>query len=146
MNMLIKSDGELPFNRGFILLEVMISIALVSSVMIGLFQFEQHLMNTLAHSRYKLRTINHIENYFETLHSRGASVANSQAAVVDFERDIGTTTLTYPDGVQITSELMGVLADGSLKKIKVVGRWQLAGGEAGEISATTMVARYSEFD
>lgn len=144
--MFTKSKTTALPNRGFVLLEVMISFALVSAVVIGLFQFEQQLMNTLAHSRYKLKAINHIENYFETLHSRGASAANSQAMVIDFDRDVGTATHTYSDGVQLTSELIRILADGNVKNIKVVARWQIAAGEQGEISATTMVGRYSEFD
>jgi hypothetical protein len=114
--------------------------------MLGIFQLEQKLVTVLDHSRYKLKAINHMENHFESMHTRGADVSISHAEILDFDRDINTMTLLYPDGVELKSEVVDMLVQGNVKKVKLTGSWQLTNGEAGSISATTMVSRFSEFD
>ncbi|MGX9418787.1 hypothetical protein ACWU4D_15705 [Vibrio sp. WJH972] len=141
-----------PVNRyrprssyGVALLEVVVSLMLLSLVVVGLIQVEQGLLVKFEHGQYKMKAANHIDNYFESLRTRGANSEISEAAVIDFDTGIGSKTISYPDGIELESKVIELLVAGNVKKVEATGRWQLSSGETGSISATTMIAKYSEF-
>ncbi len=132
--------------HGIALLEVSVSLLLLSVAVLGLMSFEKSIDLCLFNTRQKLNAIRHIDEYFEQLRTRGALSELSEASVTGFDSGITSSTITNSDGVTLTSHVVTTRFDGNLKKIEVSASWIGADGETATISATTMISRFSEFD
>jgi type IV pilus assembly protein PilV len=132
-------------SRGIALLEVMISLMLLSFGTVGLMTFEKVVDDTLNNAHHKLQAADYIDNYLESLRTRGADSSLSEASVVDF---VGITnqTITLDHGLTLHSEVLERMIGGTVKKIRVTVSWKKSDGNQNSVSVTTMISQYSEFD
>ncbi len=131
---------------GIALLEVMLSVSLLSVSLMGIMAMENSVDETMYQTEKKLSAINHLDDYFNQLRSRGADSDLSQATITDFDSGITTQTISFADGINLKAEVVGFMMDGNLKQIRVEASWVGKNGETDSISAMTMLSRYSEFD
>lgn len=131
---------------GIALLEVMLSVSLLSVSLMGIMAMENSVDETMYQTEKKLSAINHLDDYFNQLRSRGADNDLSQASITDFDSGITTQTISFADGISLKAEVVGLMMDGNLKQIRVEASWVGKNGETDSISAMTMISRFSEFD
>lgn len=108
---------------GIALLEVMLSVSLLSVSLMGIMAMENSVDETMYQTEKKLSAINHLDDYFNQLRSRGADNDLSQASITDFDSGITTQTISFADGISLKAEVVGLMMDGNLKQIRVEASW-----------------------
>lgn len=142
----MESNRSHQLQAGIALLEVVISVALLGVALSGLSVLQQSVDGIRYQTEKKLLAIAHMDDYFNQLHTRGAVSELSSASVTDFDTGITSKTITFDDGITLTSDVVALMLDGNVKKIRAQASWVAKNGETDSVSAMTMISRFSEFD
>ncbi|HDZ9391105.1 TPA: prepilin-type N-terminal cleavage/methylation domain-containing protein [Vibrio cholerae] len=131
--------------RGFSLIEVMISFVLIGIGALGLVKLQAYIEQRADYAMHSIEALNLAEQKLEWFRTRGASSANPAIPTANFATDIvsgsissGRYTLSW--GVPTTA------LSGALKTIHIEASWKDRHGETQSVELKTMISKYSEFD
>ncbi|EJL6263186.1 prepilin-type N-terminal cleavage/methylation domain-containing protein [Vibrio cholerae] len=131
--------------RGFSLIEVMISFVLIGIGALGLVKLQAYIEQRADYAMHSIEALNLAEQKLEWFRTRGASSANPAIPTANFATDIvsgsissGRYTLSW--GVPTTA------LSGALKTIHIEASWEDRHGETQSVELKTMISKYSEFD
>ncbi|MFG0605922.1 prepilin-type N-terminal cleavage/methylation domain-containing protein [Vibrio mimicus] len=131
--------------RGFSLIEVMISFVLIGVGALGLVKLQAYIEQRADFAMHSIEALNLAEQKLEWFRTRGASSANPAIPTANFATDIvsgsissGRYTLSW--GVPTTA------LSGALKTIRIQASWKDRHGETQSVELKTMISKYSEFD
>lgn len=131
--------------KGFNLIEVLISFLLIGVGAIGLIKLQTYVEQKSDFAIQSVEALHLAENKLEGFRTRGASAALSSITPTDFITDIvdgeDHTHVKYQLDWTVTSRLSG-----ALKTIQMTSSWQDRFGEDQSITLDTMISKYSEFD
>lgn len=130
--------------RGFSLIEVLISFLILGIGSLGLIKLQIYMERKSDYAIQSIEALRLAENQLEWFRTRGASDALSTISTASFasiatgSSASGTYTLDW----QVPSPSVS----GSLKTIIITSSWQDQAGETQQIELKTMISSYSEFE
>ncbi|ENM3895161.1 type IV pilus modification PilV family protein [Vibrio cholerae] len=133
--------------RGFSLIEVMISFVLIGVGALGLVKLQAYIEQRADFAMHSIEALNLAEQKLEWFRTRGASSANPAMPTANYVTDIvggstssGRYTLSWS-----VSNASGALSS-ALKTIHIEASWEDRHGETQSVELKTMISKYSEFD
>lgn len=139
-----RALGMISKQRGFSLIEVLISFLILGVGSLGLIKLQIYMERKSDYAIQSIEALRLAENQLEWFRTRGASDALSTISTASFasiatgSSAIGTYALDWQ--VPATS------VSGSLKTIMITSSWQDQTGETQQIELKTMISSYSEFE
>ncbi|ELP5728358.1 prepilin-type N-terminal cleavage/methylation domain-containing protein [Vibrio vulnificus] len=130
--------------RGFSLLEVMISFVLIGVGALGLVKLQVYVEQKADYAMHSIEALNLAEQKLEWFRTRGAT-ASSAIAVASFDSDISAGSSTHPP-YTVTWSVPATALSGALKTVHVRTTWKDRLGNTYSIELKTKISKYSEFD
>ncbi|USD61051.1 prepilin-type N-terminal cleavage/methylation domain-containing protein [Vibrio sp. SCSIO 43140] len=131
--------------RGFSLIEVMIAMCLVGVGALGLVKMQTFIEQRSDYAYSSIQALGLAEARLEWFRTRGANSADSSMVVADFDADIiDGSELRAP--YFLTWTVPAVTMDGNVKTVVVNVSWSDRLGQSQNLSLTTQISRFSEFD
>ncbi|MBE4589226.1 type IV pilus modification PilV family protein [Vibrio navarrensis] len=131
--------------RGFSLLEVMISFVLIGIGALGLVKLQVYIEQKADYAIQSIEALNLAEQKLEWFRTRGAT-ASSAIAVANFADDIVAGSDTSYPPYTVTWSVPATVLSGALKTIHVQTTWTDRLGHPQSVELKTMISKYSEFD
>ncbi|MGR5095152.1 type IV pilus modification PilV family protein [Vibrio maritimus] len=131
--------------RGFSLIEVMIAMCLVGVGALGLVKMQTFIEQRSDYAYSSIQALGLAEAKLEWFRTRGANSADSSMVVADFDADI-------TDGSELRAPYLlawtvpTITMDGNVKTVVVNVSWSDRLGQSQNLSLTTQISRFSEFD
>ncbi|MFA0440089.1 type IV pilin [Vibrio sp. 10N.286.49.C2] len=132
--------------RGFSLIEVMISFCLISVGALGLVKMQTYIEQRADYASQSIQALGLAESQLEWFRTRGADAAMSTLPIADFDADIvdGIDATHSPFLIEWTIDT-GLL-EGRVKTIDIEVTWPGRAGQHQSINLQTKLTQYSEFD
>lgn len=131
--------------RGFSLIEVMIAMCLVGVGALGLVKMQTFIEQRSDYAYSSIQALGLAEAKLEWFRTRGANSADSSMDVADFDADIiDGSELRAP--YLLTWTVPNITMDGNVKTVVVNVSWNDRLGQSQNLSLTTQISRFSEFD
>ncbi|HAS6348786.1 prepilin-type N-terminal cleavage/methylation domain-containing protein [Vibrio sp. IRLE0018] len=129
--------------RGFSLLEVLISFVLIGFGALGLVKLQVYIEQKADYAIHSIEALNLAEQKLEWFRTRGAT-ASSAIAVANFDSDIGAGSSAHPP-YTVTWSVPNTALSGELKTVHVQTTWQDRFGNNHSVELKTMISKHSEF-
>lgn len=140
-----KGHGMICKQKGFSLIEVLISFLLIGVGSLGLIKLQTYVEQKSDFAIHSVEALHLAENKLEWFRTRGASAALSSITPADFSTDIvdglDHTHAQYKLDWTVANSLSG-----ALKTIQITSSWEDRFGNSQAIELQTMISKYSEFD
>ncbi|WP_234494408.1 type IV pilus modification PilV family protein [Vibrio maritimus] len=131
--------------RGFSLIEVMIAMCLVGVGALGLVKMQTFIEQRSDYAYSSIQALGLAEAKLEWFRTRGANSVDSSMDVADFDADIIDGS-ELRDPYFLTWTVPTVTMDGNVKTVVVNVSWSDRLGQSQNLSLTTQISRFSEFD
>ncbi|ENM5727752.1 TPA: prepilin-type N-terminal cleavage/methylation domain-containing protein [Vibrio mimicus] len=134
--------------RGFSLIEVMISFVLIGVGALGLVKLQAYIEQRADYAMHSIEALNLAEQKLEWFRTRGASSALPTMPAANFDTNIVSgNDVSHPSYTLSwdVSNASGVLSS-ALKNIRIEASWMDRHGETQSIELKTMISKHSEFD
>ncbi len=139
-----KVLGMISKQKGFSLIEVLISFLLLGIGALGLTKLQIYMERESDYAIQSIEALRLAENQLELFRTRGASEAMSTIIPASFA---AIATGSSATGSYIVEwEVPAATISGSLKTITITSSWKDRMGETQSIELKTMISRYSEFE
>jgi len=132
-------------NRGFSLIEVMITFVLIGVSTLGLIKLQAYIEQRSDYALHSIEGLNLAEQKLEWFRTRGALSSDSSFPIASYESDIvsglqvdGSYTLKW----RVTEPSLA----GVIKSIEIEASWLDRRGNKQSVSLQTMISKYSEFE
>lgn len=140
----LRDRGMTSKQKGFSLIEVLVSTLLLGGGVLGLTQLQVYMEKESEYALNSLEALQLAEEKLEWFRTRGASSASSDIVVADFDADIIAGNSTN-GAYTVQWELLPAPIV-NLKVVKVEATWLDRAGDTQGVELQTMISRYSEFD
>ncbi|KJR29243.1 type IV pilin [Vibrio navarrensis] len=131
--------------RGFSLLEVMISFVLIGIGALGLVKLQVYIEQKADYAIQSIEALNLAEQKLEWFRTRGAT-ASSAITVANFADDIVAGSDASHPPYTVTWSVPATALSGALKTIHIQTTWTDRLGYPQSVELKTMISKYSEFD
>ncbi|WP_335928236.1 type IV pilus modification PilV family protein [Vibrio parahaemolyticus] len=130
--------------KGFNLLEVLISFLLIGVGALGLTKLNVYLERESEYAIKSIEALRLAENQLEWFRTRGASDALSTISTASFASIATGSSATGAYTVEWV--VPSVTVSGSLKTITITTSWKDRVGQTQSVQLKTMISQYSEFE
>ncbi|HGF7191661.1 TPA: prepilin-type N-terminal cleavage/methylation domain-containing protein [Vibrio cholerae] len=132
--------------RGFSLIEVMISFVLIGVGALGLVKLQAYIEQRADFAMHSIEALNLAEQKLEWFRTRGASSANPAIPTANFATDIVSGNDVSHPFYTLSWSVPAATLSGALKTIHIQASWKDRHGETQSVELKTMISKYSEFD
>ncbi|HDY8000720.1 TPA: prepilin-type N-terminal cleavage/methylation domain-containing protein [Vibrio vulnificus] len=133
--------------KGFSLLEVLISFILIGIGALGLTKLQIYIEREADYASQSIQALRLAENQLELFRTRGASSASSGGNIIDFDSISASSSSSSLSPIYTTSwNVVSTTVSSSLKTIEIKTTWTDRLGDSHSIELKTMISKYSEFD
>lgn len=139
-----RAPGMISKQKGFNLLEVLISFLLIGVGALGLTKLNVYLERESEYAIKSIEALRLAENQLEWFRTRGASAAMSTITPANFA-SIATGSSVAGSYV-VEWEVPAATVSGTLKTITITSIWKDRIGETRSVQLKTMISQYSEFE
>ncbi|AVH26865.1 type IV pilus modification PilV family protein [Vibrio diabolicus] len=130
--------------KGFNLLEVLISFLLIGVGALGLTKLNVYLERESEYAIKSIEALRLAENQLEWFRTRGASEAMSTITPANFASIATGSSVT--GSYVVEWEVPAATVSGTLKTITITSSWKDRIGETRSVQLKTMISQYSEFE
>lgn len=139
-----KALGMISKQKGFNLLEVLISFLLIGVGALGLTKLNVYLERESEYAIKSIEALRLAENQLEWFLTRGASAAMSTITPANFASIATGSSVT--GSYVVEWEVPAATVSGTLKTITITSSWKDRIGETRSVQLKTMISQYSEFE
>lgn len=139
-----KAPGMISKQKGFNLLEVLISFLLIGVGALGLTKLNVYLERESEYAIKSIEALRIAENQLEWFRTRGASAAMSTITPANFASIATGSSVT--GSYVVEWEVPAATVSGTLKTITITSSWKDRIGETRSVQLKTMISQYSEFE
>ncbi len=139
-----KAPGMISKQKGFNLLEVLISFLLIGVGALGLTKLNVYLERESEYAIKSIEALRLAENQLEWFRTRGASAAMSTITPANFASIATGSSVT--GSYVVEWEVPAATVSGTLKTITITSSWKDRIGETRSVQLKTMISQYSEFE
>ncbi len=132
--------------RGFSLIEVMVTFALIGVSALGLIKLQSYIEQRADYALQSIKALNVVEQRLEWFRARGAKGARQFLATPDYERSIVSYVCEEDPVYTVSWEVHEPNASVAVKTIKMTGSWYDRSGRKQSVSLETMMSKYNEFE
>ncbi|MEF3019576.1 prepilin-type N-terminal cleavage/methylation domain-containing protein [Vibrio mimicus] len=132
--------------RGFSLIEVMISFVLIGVGALGLVKLQAYIEQRADYAMYSIEALNLAEQKLEWFRTRGASSALPTMPAANFDTNIVSGNDVSHPLYTLSWSVPAATLSGALKTIHIEALWQDRHGETQSVELKTMISKHSEFD
>ncbi|ENM5771910.1 prepilin-type N-terminal cleavage/methylation domain-containing protein [Vibrio mimicus] len=132
--------------RGFSLIEVMISFVLIGVGALGLVKLQAYIEQRADYAMHSTEALNLAEQKLEWFRTRGASSALPTMPAANFDTNIVSGNDVSHPLYTLSWSVPAATLSGALKTIYIEALWQDRHGETQSVELKTMISKYSEFD
>ncbi len=139
-----RALGMISKQKGFNLLEVLISFLLIGVGALGLTKLNVYLERESEYAIKSIEALRLAENQLEWFRTRGASDALSTISTASFASIATGSSATGAYTVEWV--VPSATVSGSLKTITITTSWKDRVGQTQSVQLKTMISQYSEFE
>lgn len=139
-----RALGMISKQKGFNLLEVLISFLLIGVGALGLTKLNVYLERESEYAIKSIEALRLAENQLEWFRTRGASEAMSTITPANFASIATGSSVT--GSYVVEWEVPAATVSGTLKTITITSSWKDRIGETRSVQLKTMISQYSEFE
>lgn len=139
-----RAPGMISKQKGFNLLEVLISFLLIGVGALGLTKLNVYLERESEYAIKSIEALRLAENQLEWFRTRGASAAMSTITPANFASIATGSSVT--GSYVVEWEVPAATVSGTLKTITITSSWKDRIGETRSVQLKTMISQYSEFE
>lgn len=139
-----RAPGMISKQKGFNLLEVLISFLLIGVGALGLTKLNVYLERESEYAIKSIEALRLAENQLEWFRTRGASAAMSTITPANFASIATGSSVT--GSYVVEWEVPAATVSGTLKTITITSSWKDRVGETRSVQLKTMISQYSEFE
>ncbi|ENM5906403.1 prepilin-type N-terminal cleavage/methylation domain-containing protein [Vibrio mimicus] len=132
--------------RGFSLIEVMISFVLIGVGALGLVKLQAYIEQRADYAMHSIEALNLAEQKLEWFRTRGASSALPTMPAANFDTNIVSGNDVSHPLYTLSWSVPAATLSGALKTVHIEALWQDRHGETQSIELKTMISKHSEFD
>ncbi|ENM5889710.1 prepilin-type N-terminal cleavage/methylation domain-containing protein [Vibrio mimicus] len=132
--------------RGFSLIEVMISFVLIGVGALGLVKLQAYIEQRADYAMHSIEALNLAEQKLEWFRTRGASSALPTMPAANFDTNIVSGNDVSHPLYTLSWSVPSATLSGALKNIHIEVLWQDRHGETQSVELKTMISKHSEFD
>ncbi|EEX65339.1 type IV pilus modification PilV family protein [Vibrio metoecus] len=132
--------------RGFSLIEVMISFVLIGIGALGLVKLQAYIEQRADYAMHSIEALNLAEQKLEWFRTRGASSAVPSTPVANFDSSIVSGNDASHPLYVLSWAVPAATVSGSLKTVTIEAVWHDRQGAVQSVTLKTMISKYSEFD
>ncbi|ENM5758963.1 prepilin-type N-terminal cleavage/methylation domain-containing protein [Vibrio mimicus] len=132
--------------RGFSLIEVMISFVLIGVGALGLVKLQAYIEQRADYAMHSIEALNLAEQKLEWFRTRGASSALPTMPSANFDTSIVSGNDASHPLYTLSWSVPAVNLSGALKTIHIEASWKDRHGETQSVELKTMISKHSEFD
>ncbi|TXY23272.1 prepilin-type N-terminal cleavage/methylation domain-containing protein [Vibrio mimicus] len=132
--------------RGFSLIEVMISFVLIGVGALGLVKLQAYIEQRADYAMHSIEALNLAEQKLEWFRTRGASSVLPTMPAANFDTNIVSGNDVSHPLYTLSWSVPAATLSGALKTIHIEALWQDRHGETQSVELKTMISKHSEFD
>lgn len=141
-----KEAGMHNKQRGFSLIEIMISFVLIGVGALGLVKLQAYIEQRADYAMHSIEALNLAEQKLEWFRTRGTSSAVPAMPFANFDTSIVSGNDTSNPQYTLSWSVPTATLSGALKTIHIEASWQDRHGEKQSVELKTMISKHSEFD
>ncbi len=132
--------------RGFSLVEVMITFALIGISALGLIKLQAYIEQRADYALHSIKALNVAEQRLEWFRTRGATAAQRFITTPDYERNIVSYVCSDDPIYTVSWSVREPDSSLEVKTIDMEVSWLDRHGSKQTVSLQTMLSKYSEFN